>query len=128
MARIHNTHVKLQQRQHLCWAEVKELQKYGIDIGSHTVTHPQLNYLRKSDIHDELEISKDTIEQKLGQRVYSFSYPFSFPDADKDFRAELRCILARCGYRYGVTTRIGTATMNDDIFFHNIYDYSLKAT
>jgi peptidoglycan/xylan/chitin deacetylase (PgdA/CDA1 family) len=93
----------------LTWAEVRELKQHGIEIGSHTVTHPQLHDLSPSVINDEIVNSKNAIEQRLGCRVDSFAYPFAFPQTDTGFTATLRESLLTAGYKNGVCTMLGRA-------------------
>jgi peptidoglycan/xylan/chitin deacetylase (PgdA/CDA1 family) len=47
-----------------------------IEIGSHTVTHPLLPALSVSQQQDEIQRSKSTLEEMIGQRVTSFAYPY----------------------------------------------------
>jgi peptidoglycan/xylan/chitin deacetylase (PgdA/CDA1 family) len=101
----------------LTWSEAKEMHKAGIDFGSHTVTHPQLTSLDAESVQREVRSSKDTIEDKLGARVVSFSYPFAFPEADAAFRLRLRGMLLEADYKNGVSTMIGTASPSSDRLF-----------
>ena len=101
----------------LTWNEVRELHKSGVEFGSHTVSHPQLRSLTLAEIESELARSKDTLEQKLGEAVRSFSYPYAFPEADWEFRSAIRGLLASTGYQQGVSTIIGTASLKHDSFF-----------
>lgn len=101
----------------LTWSEVRELRKYGICFGSHTVTHPQLSALDSRKVKDEIVSSKRMIEDKLGESVDSFSYPFAFPEADKPFIRLLRKHLVDSGYDQGVSTCIGTACSEEDSYF-----------
>lgn len=114
---IKNKRLKSKKKQTLIWSEVRELHKNGVKFGSHTVTHPQLKFLKKENIEYEIRHSKEVIEDKLGESIDSFSYPFAFPEEDKEFRKYLRDILQKFGYKYGVSTRIGTASRKDGIFF-----------
>lgn len=98
----------------LCWKEVQELYSKGILFGSHTVTHPQLRYLTNVIIKDEILRSKETIESRIGGKVESFSYPFAFPEEDREFTIKLRDIIEGCGYKNGVSTRIGTSNKVKD--------------
>lgn len=108
---------KIKDKEHLGWREVRELHKDGITFGSHTVTHPKLKLLKREDIVYEIRQSMETIEDKLGESIESFSCPYAFPDEDKEFTKFLKETLQECGYRYGVSTRIGTTTKDDGIFF-----------
>jgi peptidoglycan/xylan/chitin deacetylase (PgdA/CDA1 family) len=91
----------------LTWNEIRELRKYGIDFGSHTVTHPQLHDIDENAVEAEIVNSKLMIEEKLGVEVQSFAYPYAFPEADHRFRERLRTLLHGAGYQNGVCTTIG---------------------
>ena len=114
---INNEKLKLKGNAHLNWDEVRLLFKAGISFGSHTVTHPQLCTLKNEEIDYEIKFSKEVIESKLGKEIDTFSYPFKFPEGNKTFITFLRNILQKHGYRYGVSTRIGTTSQNDDTYF-----------
>jgi peptidoglycan/xylan/chitin deacetylase (PgdA/CDA1 family) len=101
----------------LNWRQVRELEKAGIEFGSHTVTHPQLKSLKSEHVLDELRSSMEMIEQQLGRPVKSFSYPYAFPETDRAFRQRLRGFLEESGYANGVSTIIGTADRTGDRFF-----------
>lgn len=108
---------KFKGQECLKWGEVYEMHKKGITFGSHTVTHPELRYLSKKEIEYELRSSKEIIEDRIGSTVESFSYPFAFPEEDREFTIKLRGILEGCGYKNGVSTRIGTANDVEDKYF-----------
>src|ERR1700674_3464392 len=78
--RIQDTSVRVEGADYLTWREVRELNAEGIRFGSHTVTHPDLRSLGPDHIDYELGYSKETIEQKLGVSIKSFSYPYAFPE------------------------------------------------
>lgn len=101
----------------LSWDQVRELKRHGVTFGSHTMTHPQLAGLTEQAVKDELERSKNRIENELQESVESFSYPFAFPQEDSAFINRLKTFLEDAGYSYGVTTKIGIADVNDDRFF-----------
>lgn len=107
----------LNGRNYLTWPQVRELQRHGIEFGSHTVTHPQLRELSRSEIERELGDSKKTIEDRTGCATDSFAYPFAFPQADTRFRRLLRESLAKAEYRNGVCTIVGRANRSSDPFF-----------
>jgi peptidoglycan/xylan/chitin deacetylase (PgdA/CDA1 family) len=101
----------------LTWSEVRELQRQGIDFGSHTVNHPWLREMAASAINDEIVNSKDTIEQKVGCGVDSFAYPYAFPQTERNFTQMLRDMLCTAGYKTGVSTIVGRATRRSDSLF-----------
>lgn len=101
----------------LTWSNVRELQDYGMEFGSHTVTHPQLRSVSRSDIHKELADSKKTIEDKTGRAAESFAYPYAFPQVDTQFKRALQETLEKAGYRNGVCTIVGRANRSSNPFF-----------
>lgn len=102
---------------YMTWAEIREIHAHGIRIGSHTATHPQLSTLSEEQVRRELSDSKATIEDELGEKIVSFSYPFAFPEPDTRFTFELQQTLQSCGYENGVSTMIGTARPEGEKFF-----------
>jgi peptidoglycan/xylan/chitin deacetylase (PgdA/CDA1 family) len=96
------------------WEDILRVQLEGVEIGSHTITHNKMQYLSTQELLEELEGSKRVIEDKLSVAVKSFSCPYAFPDTD-DFKKIYKASLAKAGYEYGVTTRIGRASSKDDL-------------
>jgi peptidoglycan/xylan/chitin deacetylase (PgdA/CDA1 family) len=101
----------------LTWSQVRELRKAGVEFGSHTVTHPQLRGVSSEQMRTEVGRSKDEIEEKLGERVEAFAYPYAFPETDERFVETIHGALQDTGYRSGVTTVIGRAAASDNAFF-----------
>jgi peptidoglycan/xylan/chitin deacetylase (PgdA/CDA1 family) len=77
------------------WDEAREMQKHGIEFGSHTHNHTIIKELPEDIIESELRSSKELISDKLQIEVDSFCYPNARYN-EKDGK-----ILERCGYRYG---------------------------
>jgi peptidoglycan/xylan/chitin deacetylase (PgdA/CDA1 family) len=98
----------------LNWSEIRELHRTGIEFGSHTVNHPILYDLSWPEIERELVLSKGPIEQKLGEPVSSFAYPYAFPQEDGPFTKTFMELLRGSGYRNGVTTVVGRAKPDDN--------------
>ena len=116
-ASIGDTAREFRGKQCLTWAEVRELHRAGIEFGSHSVSHPQLQFVSPEALDSEVRCSKETIENQLGGTVHSFSYPFAFPEVDSEFKKRLRGLLVKYGYENGVSTILGTAGPADDRFF-----------
>ena len=114
--RIQDTSVRVQGADYLTWREVRELHAEGIRFGSHTVSHPDLRSLRPDQIDYELSHSRGTIEQKLGVRVESFSYPFAFPEEDREFTRSFIDALENHGFDNGVSTILGRARLGNNRF------------
>jgi peptidoglycan/xylan/chitin deacetylase (PgdA/CDA1 family) len=88
----------------ITWAQARELADGGVEIGSHTLTHPILNHLGDDRLREEIGLSRERIAASLGREVTTFCYP----NGDYDHRAERE--VERAGYRCAVSTEIG---MND---------------
>ena len=78
----------------LNWRELAEMHGTGVEIGAHTVRHPQLDQLPEKDLHDELYISKSVLEDKLGIAVPGLAYPFGYSNR------RVREVAAELGYTY----------------------------
>ena len=108
--------VSREGKEYMTWEEIREVHAHGVRIGSHTVSHPELQTLDSEQLKYEIGESKSIIEDKLGDSVQSFSYPYAFPEQSKSFVALVRHTLETCGYEYGVSTIIGTASRQYDRF------------
>jgi peptidoglycan/xylan/chitin deacetylase (PgdA/CDA1 family) len=115
--RIKDSPVRVEGVDYLTWADVTALHQAGITFGSHTVTHPDLRSLGPDQIEYEVGCSKETIEQKIGAAVESFSYPFAFPEEDREFTQFLVDILENQGFENGVSTIIGRASKNNNHYY-----------
>ncbi|MEN6350235.1 MAG: polysaccharide deacetylase family protein [Syntrophomonas sp.] len=113
---INNRRLSFKDKECMTWDEVQHASREGIIFGSHTITHPQLSNLNTKEIEYEILSSKEKIEDKIGIKVNSFSYPFALPE-NKEFILKLKKILIKSGYVNGVCTRIGTTNKSDDIIF-----------
>ena len=105
-------------KERLClnWGEVRELHSDGVCFGSHTVHHVQLYDLGWPTIESELADSKKELEDRVGDSVDAFGYPYAYPQSDSDFCNRFSSLLELCGYAYCVTTRIGHLCAGDDRF------------
>jgi peptidoglycan/xylan/chitin deacetylase (PgdA/CDA1 family) len=115
--RIRDESVRVEGADYLTWSEVRELQTEGMTFGSHSVTHADLRSLGPEQIDYELGYSKESIEQRIGAQVESFSYPFALPEEDGDFIRYLADTLENMGYTNGVCSAIGRAKPKDTRFF-----------
>lgn len=62
----------------LSWHEVRELDRHGIEFGSHTKTHPDLTRLAAKEIEQEIVGSQADIENAVGRKAATFAYPFGW--------------------------------------------------
>lgn len=107
---------KFKNRDCLTWPEIRELRSHGIEFGSHTVNHPVLYEISWNEIESELMLSKEHLQQALGEKITSFAYPYAFPQHDKSFAQKFRDQLQMHGYQTSVTTALGRVRAGDDPF------------
>jgi peptidoglycan/xylan/chitin deacetylase (PgdA/CDA1 family) len=68
----------------LTWDELRQLEREGVDVESHSMTHPLMTHLgkpmKKKDYHAfidlELAGSKSLLEKELGTPINSIAYPY----------------------------------------------------
>ena len=89
----------------LSWEQIEEMSKYGIEFGSHTVSHPDLTILNDSDIRKELEESRVAIENHINQSVDFLCYPFGCYDQRVIRVASEMGYLGACTEIYGRNNR-----------------------
>jgi peptidoglycan/xylan/chitin deacetylase (PgdA/CDA1 family) len=63
-------------------AELMDLRATGVEIGAHTVSHPDLSTLSYDDALEELAGSKGQLESVLGEPVEVAAYPYGRANAE----------------------------------------------
>jgi peptidoglycan/xylan/chitin deacetylase (PgdA/CDA1 family) len=91
----------------LSWSELGQLAAAGFEIGAHTVTHRALTEIPRSEAAKEIVESKMAIEDRLGQAVQNFAYPFGL------FSRSI-CDVAREHFRGACTTKLERAKPTHD--------------
>ncbi|MGI8623131.1 MAG: polysaccharide deacetylase family protein, partial [Solirubrobacteraceae bacterium] len=56
--------------------ELRDLAAAGVELGAHTITHPNLEELDYDSCLREMVESRDLITKLTGERVRTFAYPF----------------------------------------------------
>ena len=64
----------------LGWDGLRDLRDAGWEVGSHTVSHPHLTTLSDTDLHAELDRSREAIAAEIGT-CETIAYPYG--DADR---------------------------------------------
>jgi peptidoglycan/xylan/chitin deacetylase (PgdA/CDA1 family) len=82
----------------LSWEQIDELAKSGVELGSHSMTHPDLTKLKSKELEREIRESKRILEERLGNPIDGFSYPFGL------FNNQVISALKDAGYKWAVTT------------------------
>ena len=94
----------------LTWKELATLMENGWDVGSHSLTHPDLTALTRTAVGSEVRDSRAVITQRLGKTPKLFSYPFGLSDAT------VRAEVAAAGYVGACTTLSRRVRPDDDPF------------
>lgn len=92
------------------WAQLEEMAKAGMEIGSHSLDHPELRGKSRAFQFHQLVDSKQMIETRLGTSVLSFAYPAGKYDANTI------SVLGSGGYLSAVTEIQGTNQSSDHIY------------
>lgn len=80
----------------------------GMDVGSHTRTHADLDKLDEAKALDQIQNSRSELEQMLGCEVRHFCYPYG------RYRPEHARMAEQAGYRTATTTLRGRVHPGDD--------------
>jgi peptidoglycan/xylan/chitin deacetylase (PgdA/CDA1 family) len=83
-------------------ADLREMKKAGMEIGSHSRSHVDLTCIAKHELTNQIQGSRIDLEQSLGDPVLSFSYPFGRWDSDATRIVENAGYTAACGTNPGV--------------------------
>ncbi len=59
---------------------VRGLQAAGMEVGSHTMTHPDLRTLDDAELHEQIVTSRARLEELLQAPCPTFAYPFGLYD------------------------------------------------
>jgi peptidoglycan/xylan/chitin deacetylase (PgdA/CDA1 family) len=93
----------------LTWDQVRDLDRAGLVIASHTLTHPWLPDLTDDELWCELCASKQTLENQLGHAVTAVAYPYGA------FNEQVKRVARECGYAAAYTTAPGRRIADDDL-------------
>jgi peptidoglycan/xylan/chitin deacetylase (PgdA/CDA1 family) len=93
--------------EYMGWPQVVELDRQGMDIGSHTLDHMDLTELSEAGLKHELKDSADALAAQLGHPVYWLCYPAGKYD-DNVLR-----VARESGYLLASTTEPGENQSSD---------------
>ena len=79
-----------------------------VEIGSHTINHPDLTSLTPDQAKYQIQESKNYFEKNFNVKVTSFCYPYGF------YNESLFTFLEESGYKTAVTTKQGVFYSNDN--------------
>lgn len=93
----------------LDWEEVRTLCDEGVEIGSHSATHPALTGLSPAEVVREAARSRALLTRGLGRAVEAFAYPHG------DYNPAVLHLVGACGYVYGFTAKPEPAGVDDPL-------------
>lgn len=91
------------RRPMLDWTALRDLQGAGVEIGAHSVSHPELDTLSWAKATRELRNSKKVLEDGLGRAVTTFAYPHGYASRATRRIAEEAGYLAACRVRHALS-------------------------
>jgi peptidoglycan/xylan/chitin deacetylase (PgdA/CDA1 family) len=83
------------------WAQLREMVRQGLLIGSHSMSHPRLNEVSSDQARAEIVDSKKLLEDRLGVAIDHFAYPKG------RWNAQVADLVREAGYKAGWATRSG---------------------
>ena len=101
----------------MTWKQVKEMADAGVDIQSHSYSHPFLTRRRHESLDDhaysawldrELVQSKKLLEKETGHTISFLAYPYG------DFDHHLTAAVANAGYSAALTCEFGRVRKGSD--------------
>lgn len=98
-----------EQRPVLSWPQLRDVAAEGVEVASHSHTHPQLDRVPDAVAREEIRWSKCLLEDNLGREVTGFGYPFGY--WNRSARAEV----AAAGFGYGCAVAELVTVPGDDI-------------
>lgn len=88
-------------------AQVRTWLAAGHQIGSHSLTHPNLRKIPLAQAREEISASKKLLEDTFGVAVEHFCYPYG------SYNEAIRDLVAAAGYKTASTVKHGVPQPND---------------
>lgn len=96
----------------LTWDQVLRMREAGMEFGTHTWSHPNLAGLDDESAAVELARPKEVLEQRLGEQVTAFAYPYGKPR--RHFTSQTMRMAADVGYEHGASVTFRALRKGDD--------------
>ncbi|MBI5653671.1 MAG: polysaccharide deacetylase family protein [Chloroflexi bacterium] len=94
---------------YMTWNNLEELAMEGMEIGSHTISHPDLNRKSRAFQLNEIAGSKTIIESRIGTPVQTFTYPAG------NYDATTLDVLRQAGFVAALSEIQGTRQSTDNL-------------
>lgn len=92
----------------ITWEQAREMDAAGVEIASHTLTHPILTCVGPEQLRREISESRERLQSMLKRKVDLFCYP------NGNYNASVRSQVERAGYACAVTVEHGFADERSD--------------
>jgi peptidoglycan/xylan/chitin deacetylase (PgdA/CDA1 family) len=94
----------------LTWDQIREMAEQGLEVGSHSHSHPILTQLDDDELRMELTASREAIKKQLKVTTPAFCYP----NGQKiDFDARVQARVREAGYGYAIAAFPGANPLHD---------------
>lgn len=106
------------------WDEIRELERQGVRIESHGISHRPLAELEIDEAAREIAISKLKLEERLGRPVRAFSY---VKGSEADYKPVHPSLVRQAGYDLAFTAVSGANSPSSDplqLRRYNVEPYS----
>ncbi|MGA9854339.1 MAG: polysaccharide deacetylase family protein [Gammaproteobacteria bacterium] len=90
--------------------QIREWLAAGHEIGSHSLTHPFLTRLPRSQAREEISASKKILEDLFGHPIQYFCYPYG------DWNNDICNLVMAAGYKAAFTTNPGVNTCDESLY------------
>jgi peptidoglycan/xylan/chitin deacetylase (PgdA/CDA1 family) len=90
--------------------QARDVEAHGLEIGTHTLTHPELDTVPLDRARREIAEPKKILEDVLGHRVDSFAYPHGYNST------AVRRLVDEAGYLSACAVRNALSSPGDDRF------------
>lgn len=95
---------------YISWEQAQQMQENGMDIQSHSLSHPDLSGQSIALLQHEIAGSRQAIEAHLHKPVRFFAYPFG------QYDRQVIDVLRSAGYQAAVTTMAGVVHTSTALF------------
>ena len=98
----------------LNWSQMREMVQMGMEIGGHSMTHPNLPSATKGEAQDEIRDCKALLEAQLQTEIIHFAYPNG--GALAHFDEKSKSLLREAGFQTATTSKSGNPGFESDLF------------
>ncbi|OGM10631.1 hypothetical protein A2Z67_00045 [Candidatus Woesebacteria bacterium RBG_13_36_22] len=89
-------------------SQIRQLSNNGMEIGSHSISHPNLTKLSRKRMSEEINGSQLILGQLTGKRAITFAYPYG------SYNRQVLEEMDKSDYLYARTTNEGISNLEDN--------------